>query len=335
MPLQSRPAKAKARARCVFRVAAGPRVGYGHLMRARALAQCLDMDVAISIRGGGAARRAADAVAPLVADAEALRRADVLIVDDPNPRLGRSWIARARRVGVRSVSVHDDEHAHDADLVICGSLGVSRPNTAAATLHGVRFYLLDRRIAGARHRRVASRQLDAPHIVVALGGGQHVRRIAQPLVDAIIARCPAADIAVAAGLSGSRRPALRNARWLWARHGLTRALLDADVAVVAGGVTLYEACALGVPAVGLAVVPGQRRAIRAFAGHGAVIDAGEASAIDTRIRNAAAGVARLVGNGPLRLATSSRARKLVDGRGVHRVARRIRALVAEGTRSRA
>lgn len=311
----------------MFRVAAGPRVGYGHLMRARALAGCLGMHVAVSLRGGRAARLAADVIGPLVDDPGALAHADLLIVDDPSRTHGEAWIARARRAGIRSVSVHDDAWAHDADLVVCGALGAERPRTSATALHGVRFYLLDSRIAGARHLRTSTRAMNPPHVLVALGGGQHVLGLAQRLVDAMVACCPGANIAVAAGFSSRRRPALRGATWLSARTGLTRALLDADVAVVAGGVTLYEACALGVPAVGLAVVPEQRRTIRAFASHAAIIDAGSGRGHRAPVAAAAAGVSRLLTDGRLRRKTAARARALVDGRGAERVARRIRALL--------
>jgi spore coat polysaccharide biosynthesis predicted glycosyltransferase SpsG len=333
MPTPTRPAPV--RSRCVFRIAAGPRVGYGHLMRARALAQCLDMEVAISVRGGRAAKDAADSVGPLVTEAAALRGADVLVVDDPSRKQGRSWVARARRCGVRSVSIHDDLWAHDADLVVCGSLGADLPSAGRRALRGTRFYLLDWRIGAARlvrARRQAGRQL---RVVVALGGGQHVRRVAQRLVDAIADRCPTVKIVVAAGFSRARRPALARATWLEAPDGLMRALLAADVAVVAGGVTLYEACALGVPAVGLAVVPEQRRAIRAFARLGALIDAGGETLSRAAIHTAAAGVARLVENDRLRTAVSSRARALVDGLGAQRVARRIQGLLAGKDRRRA
>jgi len=43
------------------------------------------------------------------------------------------------------------------------------------------------------------------------------------------------------------------------------------VAVVGGGVSLYEAAALGVPAVGVPVVPAQTPTVRAFARRGAAV----------------------------------------------------------------
>jgi spore coat polysaccharide biosynthesis predicted glycosyltransferase SpsG len=327
--------------RCVFRFAAGPRIGFGHLMRARALAACLDVDVAVSVRGGQAAREAARMIGPIVDGAEALRSADVLILDDPSPAQGRRWVARARRAGIRSVSVHDDARTHAADLVICGSLGTPRPATAAALLHGTRFYLLDRQIAGLRAGRgrvpaafaaLPAHPMPRPRILVALGGGQHVRRIAQPLVNAIVRRRPDVEVIVAAGFSGRARPPLDGAVWLSSRSGLAQALAASDVAVVAGGVTLYEACALGVPSVGLAVVPGQRHAIRACSKAGALLDAGDISSQPRALAAAAAGVSRLLGDRALRTRTSAAARRLVDGQGAERVARHVHALLGRDAR---
>jgi hypothetical protein len=298
-------------------------------MRARALAGCLDMDVALSVRGGRAARDAARTIAPLAESPRPLSDHDVLIVDDPSEKHGRGWIARARRDGIPSVSVHDDVWAHDADLVVCASLGIGRPQTDAPLLRGAQFYLLDRRIAEARRPRPA-RRLIRPRVLIALGGGEHVRRIAQRIVDAIVRLVPAALVSVAAGFARGRRPALKNARWLSAKNGLVRALNRADIAIVAGGVTLYEACALGVPAVGLSVVRAQQRAIRAFARKGAVINAGDAFADRRAIDNAAAAVARLTRSRTLRRDTASRACRLVDGRGASRVAACITALLTGG-----
>ena len=315
--------------RCVVRVAAGPRLGYGHLMRARALAQHLTMQVSLSVRGGRAAARAARSMGLQIADDPAtLDRADLLVVDDPSLKHGRPWIARARRAGVPSVSVHDCVPAHDADLVICGSIGAGEIRSAGTVLNGPQFYLLDRRIRIALRNRWTRTNARPMRVLVALGGGHHVRRVAQQLVLAIRRCTTDVSISVAAGFSRGRRPTLRGASWLSARTGLTQALVDCDVAIVAGGVTLYEACALGTPAVALAVVPDQRRGIAEFASRGAVIDAGIAS--DMAIERAARGVARLLGDERRRRITASRARQLVDGLGARRAAEHIQAMLARG-----
>jgi spore coat polysaccharide biosynthesis predicted glycosyltransferase SpsG len=302
-------------------------------MRARALAQCLGMNVSMSVRGGQAAKAAAGAVGPVANDIDALKGIDLLVVDDPSPADGRGWIARARRAGICSVSVHDGSWTHDADIVVCGALGAERPRTPARALVGARFYLLDDRLADMRRLRTKARRRLAPHVVIALGGGQHVRRMAQRLVDAIVGECPGARIYVAAGFSRTERQPLRDARWMTSRADLMRALVVADVAVVAGGVTLYEVCALGVPAVGLAVVPEQLAAIRRFSREGAALDAGDASTDPGAIDAAARGVARLIGSAALRRSSSARARALVDGRGTRRVARHVQALMARNGRA--
>jgi spore coat polysaccharide biosynthesis predicted glycosyltransferase SpsG len=298
-------------------------------MRARALAQHLAMQVSLSVRGGRTAERAARSMGlEITDDLVTLDRADLLVVDDPSLKHGRPWIARARRAGVPSVSVHDCVPAHDADLVICGSIGAGEIRSAGTVLNGPQFYLLDRRIRTALRNRWTRTDARPMRVLVALGGGHHVRRVAQQLVHAIRRSTTDVSIFVAAGFSRGRRPTLGGARWLSARTGLTQALVDCDVAIVAGGVTLYEACALGTPAVALAVVPDQRRAIAAFASRGAVIDAGVVS--DMAIERAARGVARLLGDERRRRITSSRARHLVDGLGARRAAEHIQAMLTRG-----
>ena len=94
--------------RCVFRVAAGPRIGFGHLLRARALARALDVVPVVSVRGGKAAADAARALGcRTVNGTSVLREVDLLFLDDPSATHGRQWVESARRLGVRCVSVHD------------------------------------------------------------------------------------------------------------------------------------------------------------------------------------------------------------------------------------
>jgi spore coat polysaccharide biosynthesis predicted glycosyltransferase SpsG len=266
----------------------------------------------------------------LTKDGTSLTRADLLVVDDPSLKHGRSWIARAKRAGVPSVSVHDTVPAHDADLVICGSIGADAIRSTGTVLNGPQFYLLDRRVRIALRNRWSRTDTRPLRVLVALGGGHHVRRIAQQVVHAIRRYTSDISIVVAAGFSRGRRPTLRGADWVSARIGLTQALVDCDVAIVAGGVTLYEACALGTPAVAMAVAPAQRRAIAEFAARGAVVDAGLAS--ELTIERAARGVARLLGDERRRRITASRARQLVDGLGARRAAEHIQAMLARGAK---
>jgi hypothetical protein len=313
----------------------------------------------VSVRGGLAATRAAHALGfSVVSGTEALRRADLLVIDDPSPTHGRNWAELARRRGLRCVSVHDGPGLDGVDLWVNGSVtvssvprdeafsaaqggtgrtdrrkaagpGVGGPTTTV--LEGTQFYILDHRISAARRRRERGRRRSCKSVLVALGGGHHVRLMAQRLAEALGSRCPGVDVRIASGFAAGQLPRLPYGRWVIARRGLIAPLAACDVAIVGGGVTLYEACALGVPAVGLAVVPAQMPAIEAFARQGAVIDAGGPAGSPEAIGRAAAGVARLLRDERARARTSHIAQRLVDGRGARRVARHVRAVLAMKT----
>jgi spore coat polysaccharide biosynthesis predicted glycosyltransferase SpsG len=155
-----------------------------------------------------------------------------------------------------------------------------------------------------------------------------VQRLGAAVARAIAAAVPGARIDIAAGFVAARTlPALPSGcRWLYARQGLAAALASATAVVVAGGLTLYEACTLGCAAVAVPVVPAQRPSIRAAAMAGALRDA---SSADGRIDPAhvAALTADLLASPALARSLGRNARRLVDGRGAQRVADRLRALM--------
>jgi spore coat polysaccharide biosynthesis predicted glycosyltransferase SpsG len=322
-------------ARFLFRLAAGPRIGFGHLMRCRALARALHVRPLVSIRGGAGARRTARAIGCDLADGTALCRTDLLIVDDPSPRHARTWLLRATRAGRPAATIHDLRTGDQAaDLVVDGRV-TARPSRRGGTaLRGPRFTVLDPGVAAARAARRPHRATRRPRVLIALGGGSHIFAVVQPLVADIARRCPGVTITVAAGFCRQSRPALRGARWIGRPDGLTWDLAESDVAVVGGGVTLYEACAIGAPAVALAVVPAQRAAIRAFAARGAAIDAGALADGVLAAGRAAAAVAGLLGDAPARRRCSAAARRLIDGRGALRVAARMRSLARTAAQGR-
>jgi hypothetical protein len=164
-----------------------------------------------------------------------------------------------------------------------------------------------------------------PRVLIALGGGAHVVSLVPPLVLEIARRCPGARISIAAGFSGGSRPSLGGARWIDRLDGLAWDLARSDVAVVGGGVTLYEACAVGIPVVAVSVVPAQRTAIEAFAAQGAVIDAGALPNLLV-VDRAAAAVNMLLDDRVARHRLSAAGTRLIDGRGAIRFAARLRSL---------
>jgi UDP-2,4-diacetamido-2,4,6-trideoxy-beta-L-altropyranose hydrolase len=324
--------------RVLFRIAAGPRLGYGHMVRAARLADALDAEGWISIRGNDrdvpparSLRRAANRTAAID-----VVRPDLLVLDTPVEADARRWCHAARRRRLPVVSVHDAGIAPVAsDLAVDGSVAAKRSiPSARRSLHGPRYAVLDARISAAS----SSRSAGHTRVLIALGGGSR-RHAARALAQAIARRLPDAQIVVAGGFERAAPGGVtvETVEWLAPQNGLVDVLARTDVAVVAGGLTLYEAAAMRTAVVGVAVVPAQRPAIRAFAQAGAAID--PAAALGGRALNAwaiariANDVARLLGDPARRRRMAIAARRLVDGRGAERVASAIVGLMNVGRRA--
>jgi spore coat polysaccharide biosynthesis predicted glycosyltransferase SpsG len=316
----------------LFRVAAGPRTGFGHLQRALSLSRALHVPPVMSIRGSSATLRAARRLGVRVVDGSSARnillrqRPRILIIDDREARATAPWRRAARGLGVPIVSIHDLGIGFgDADLIVDGSLTAQAPaGVVARVLIGTSYAILGR-TARAGPRRPAAGE----SVVIALGGGRR-RGLAVRLARALRVRRPAAEVLVAGGFSATgRQRGPAGIRWI-RPDGLSDALRQASVAIVGGGVTLYESCALGVPTVGIAVVASQVPTVTAFAARGAIIGGGLASG---RGDSPAIVVTRVVGevvnllqDGATRRRLASAAASLVDRRGAERVATAIRRL---------
>jgi hypothetical protein len=315
----------------VFRVAAGPRLGAGHAVRAARLAQALGVAPVVSVRGDrrGALDLARLGIVRLGGSArEVLARLSprVLVVDDPDPGRGTAWVRAARRAGIATVSLHDlGIGGREADYLVDGSpVRTGPPYPPGRSFVGPRFAVVDPAVAGRRVRQPRRRL-----VLVALGGGSR-RQVAMRLARRI-RRATGYPVVVAGGLA----PAAGGGDgvvWIGPQPSLVPWLREAAVAVVAGGVTLYETCALGVPAVAVAVVAAQRPTVQAFARRGAVRDGGllTSRAPGPRIDRVAQMVARLLAAPRARRAMARRARRLVDGRGTRRVADLIARVLRRG-----
>lgn len=169
-------------------------------------------------------------------------------------------------------------------------------------------------------------------VVVSLGGGVRAG-LALRLAREIRASVPAADVRLAGGFVASAGERGADVRWIEPR-AFRHELAHATAAVLAGGVSLYEACALGVPTVAVSVVPGQIATVRAFGRRGAAVDAGRAIAsepasVRRATRRVASMVASLLARPDTRRNLSRRAGAQVDGRGARRVADEIHAMRRE------
>lgn len=93
---------------------------------------------------------------------------------------------------------------------------------------------------------------------------------------------------------------------------------SADLAIGAGGVSLLERMALGVPSISVVTADNQGLAIEGAARRGATIDAGAIGELSPE--KLAGTIAELADDRAARAAMATRGRELVDGRGARRVA---------------
>ena len=305
--------------RVLFRVAAGPRRGFGHLVRCISLARAMGVRPLLCLRGPATVVETAIALgADILTDATprsiALLRPDVVVVDDPIPGATRSWIAAARRAGAVVVTVHDLGLGWtDGDVIIDGSITRTlHVEPTRVALRGAKYAILDPRLAASRRRR---RTDEGRRVLVALGGGPR-REIAREIAEAIVAADPRAQIRIAGGFATRPAAPSKNITWLGPARGLGDELSRATVAVVGGGVSLYEACATGVPTVTVPVVPSQTPTVRAFARTGAAIG----MPLRASGRRTAAAVVELLDDPRRRAMLRRRSMRLVDGRGAARAA---------------
>lgn len=325
--------------RVLFAAAAGPRIGFGHLVRARSLARVLGVPPTVTIRGTTATRRRAASLRWRVIDVQHdadVRRFNphVLVIDDPSIDAVRAWVRRAKRLGLPAVTIHDlGIAAVPSDLVVDGTLAPRRTvHGRYGTLHGPAYAILDPAIQKIR----ASRGSRKPRrVLIALGGG-HTAVLAARLARAISVRVGGVEIRVAGGFSAERRTlALGSGRWIDSQDGLALELSTTSVAIVGGGVTLYEACALGVPTIAVSLTSAQRITIRGIARRGAALDGG---ALHNRVPSGGRrtrlsdrivrDVERLLGKPAERRYLAQAGRRLVDGQGAFRVAESLRHLAA-------
>lgn len=223
-----------------------------------------------------------------------------------------------------------------ADIVVNAALGPRAPSTADGTIYllGPRFALLAPDFTDAPRRRAPA---EVCRVLVALGGAARADLIAM-VVRAVRRALPAAAMDVVVGPVGDGLDAVRAAVEGIDRVTLRpaprtlRPLMDAvDLAITAGGVTLLELAAVGVPAVGISLAPNQDGNLGGLAEAGAVALAGRAGDADLGDRVTVA--ARDLADQARRVAMVERARALVDGGGAGRVAACLRERIGAPVRA--
>jgi len=182
-------------------------------------------------------------------------------------------------------------------------------------LLGPRYALLDRAFAEAPARRIADR---VERVIVTLGGSTPAAETSAA-VAAVRAALPAARLDVLGGLVAPASTAEPGVMRHAAVPSLRPLLLAADLAVTAGGMTLYECLATATPTVAVCLADNQRPNLEHLGAAGLVVPAEFATLADT--------VARVAPDRALRERLSGAGRSAVDGGGSERAADEIARLL--------
>jgi UDP-2,4-diacetamido-2,4,6-trideoxy-beta-L-altropyranose hydrolase len=337
--------------RILFFADAGPEVGGGHVMRcltlARALtakgAQCAFVEsraAAPVLRRFGwpaqtlLAMSNAEDLAGVVAHAQAFAdqfEADVVVVDHYGA--GAAEDERLRAGGRRLVAIDDlADRPRASDLLIDPGYGRRREQydgligEACIARLGPSYALVRPEFAAARQRAMSRRAKHGPvrRALVALGltdvGGAAAR-----VVRALIPALDETRLDVVLGAGAASLPALealaqtdRRIHLFIDNAEMASLMADADIAVGAGGSSVWERATVGLPAATVILAENQRTMIEhmADAGFTRAVDAA-APDFDDRLRSA---WSLLAGDPPLRWRLAERTAELCDGHGADRVA---------------
>lgn len=343
-----------------IRADAGPRVGWGHLMRCRSLALALrerGQDVGFITGGDGPeaglllardgfsvhelGRLSDDQLEDLApADAEiacaAARgwQASAILVDHYGAT--DSYLTRLASEG--AVAVIDD--CADRDLssvswILNQNLGAeARPYRiapGAILLRGPAYALLRPEFARARNQVARSFSPKQRRVLVTLGGGDYAALTLAVLraLAAVPGRLHVRALcgAAAESVRGRLPPEFalhHEVEVLGPVEDMTDAMQWADVAINAGGSTCWELCCLGVPMLVLTTADNQRGNAEGLAGHGCAVNLGDAPS------GLPALLPALLQDADRRRAMSAQGMTLVDGCGALRAADSLRQLVGKG-----
>jgi len=316
-----------------FRTHGGARTGFGHVRRCLSLAQALsvrgaecvfvvndDQGVLETIRALGFTALPVDERFPGDAAAAISGLSPGSVVADSYD-LSPDDLARLRLIA-RLVAIDDlADRELPADVVVnCApSAAALRYRSPRGTrfLLGSAYAMLQPEYAESPARTVRS---TAAGILLTLGGGDP-GGLTGRMADLLGKALPEARIDVAIGpLAGMiELPSGGNLVTHRGAPSMRALMLDADLAVAAGGQTTYELAATGTPAVILAVADNQVPQSRDLASAGVFLYAGDAR-VEEVPEKAADLARRLAGDPALRGKMGACGRALVDGRGAERVA---------------
>lgn len=246
--------------------------------------------------------------------------------------LGAEWLTAARSLASRRIVIDDlANRPLPCEVIVNMNLGVGPRDYEGLAAPGTRL-LLGQHFALLRPAFRASRaESRSPvgavkNVLVSMGGSDPLN-VTSRVVSAVRSALPTVQIEVVLGSlfqgESMAGPGIRVHRAIDS-DAMARLMIDADLAIGAGGVTAWERCVLGLPSVILRLAPNQDGVATALGAFGAAVDGGPADVLDSDALSRL--VRRVAEDRSQRQTLSDRGRDLVDGRGVERVAHHIDAV---------
>lgn len=260
------------------------------------------------------------------------RQPDWLIIDHYG--LDRRYEQRIRP-HFKKVMVIDDlaDRAHDCDVLLDANLGPERAerhrrlvDPGTRLLLGPQYALLRPEFAALRSR--VRRDGRIRRLLVSFGGvdptgetGKTLDALAQLADTGLTATVLAGQSNPQARLLAERCAGMRHVQFAAHSDRMAALMLEADVAIGAGGTSTWERCCLGLPSLVVTVADNQEALTAAAARERAVCWLGAAPEVGAdRIREA---VLALYRDPAYLRRMSARAMRLVDGWGAERIAREL------------
>jgi UDP-2,4-diacetamido-2,4,6-trideoxy-beta-L-altropyranose hydrolase len=259
-----------------------------------------------------------------VREAAAVRAASAIVIDSYEvPPAGLSTLLA---LSTAVVAIDDlADRALPVHLVVNGGVEASALNYRGLSdtqyLLGPAYALLRPEFADEPRRAIADR---AQRALVTVGGSDALGLLAQLVcwtretladaeIHAIVSPLSDGQLLESAAGTGGGLVVHRDPEDV---RGL---MLSADLAVCAGGQTAYELAATGTPAIAIQVAANQAGNLRGLEAAGAALWVGRAGErhLGQRVRDA---LHALAGDAAARTRMSQAGRRLIDGRGVERVA---------------
>jgi UDP-2,4-diacetamido-2,4,6-trideoxy-beta-L-altropyranose hydrolase len=242
-------------------------------------------------------------------------------------------ITSARNRGIPVISIHDlGLNALPSDIVIDGSMVPgSFQNIFSRKVEifrGADYMILDP-VLQSLHRKRRRTRKKIQSVVINLGGGNS-QAFFPKILEGL--KLWAQEVTVV-GIKGFVRwgqDRLERMDWhpihfRWESAAPYPFLMNADLAITAGGLSAYEALCTGTPLLALSFDPLQQVTIHAMAGAGACVDLGPGK--DLNPMQLAETLARLDADREGRARISLKGKKIVDGCGAERVSGIVRELI--------